>query len=186
MGGVPDQRLVPVFDFDGTLVDSDAALRAPFARLGVDPDTIPLGLPAGEACDLAGVSLDAYLECYDTAAVAAFPGVDELLVGLPRWALCSNKARRSAGAELVRLGWTPEVALFSEDFGGGPKRLSPVLDRLGLPPDGVVFIGDTDHDRACATAVGATFALAGWNARTEPRPGDVVLATPGDVRRMVA
>ena len=46
-----------------------------------------------------------------------------------------------------------------------------------------MFVGDTRHDRACAAAVGARFALAGWNprARAAAEPGDLVLDQPADV-----
>src|SRR3546814_14352646 len=61
--------LTPIFDLDGTLVDSDAALMAPFASLGVDPDRVPpLGLPLGQACELAGITVDAYIAIYDVSA----------------------------------------------------------------------------------------------------------------------
>jgi len=56
-----------------------------------------------------------------------------------------------------------------------------VLDALGLEADRIVFLGDTSHDRDCARAVGATFALAGWNPRAEALPGDLVLERPGDL-----
>ena len=46
---VGDGRLVPLFDFDGTLVDSDVALTSPWHALGVDPPR-PAGLPLVEAC----------------------------------------------------------------------------------------------------------------------------------------
>ena len=45
LGRWPPSRSVPLFDFDGTLVDSDVALTAPWHALGVDPDLVPLGLP---------------------------------------------------------------------------------------------------------------------------------------------
>lgn len=171
----------PVFDLDGTLVDSDAALRAPFLALGVDPDGVPLGLPLVAACELAGVRVDDYLAAYDSASVRPFAGVEELLGGLDRWAVCSNKHRSSGLAELARLGWAPEVALFSDDFAGRPKELAPVLAALGLAPDDVVFIGDTDHDRASARRAGVPFALAGWNPRVVAEPGDRVLGHPRQV-----
>ena len=96
-----------IFDLDGTLVDSDLALQAPFAALGVDPATIPLGLPLVEACDLAGITVDAYVAEYDLTAVAPFPGVTEMLAELDRWAVCSNKLRASG---LERAGmFTPEA-----------------------------------------------------------------------------
>jgi phosphoglycolate phosphatase-like HAD superfamily hydrolase len=179
---MPSEPKIALFDLDGTLVDSDVALIAPFEALGVTADRMPpLGLPLGEACALAGVRVDDYLARYDPSVVQPFPGVDALLRGLPRWAVCSNKARDSGHRELERLGWKPELALFSEDFDGKPKHLPPVLDALGLEASGVVFVGDTAHDRACAAAVGATFALAGWNRRAVREPADIVLRHPAEV-----
>jgi phosphoglycolate phosphatase-like HAD superfamily hydrolase len=176
-------RLVPLFDFDGTLVDSDVALTAPWHALGVDPDLVPLGMPLVEACERAGVTVEAYLSHYDPTAALPFPGVEELIAQLDRWGLASNKERRSGYRELERLGWSPEVALFSDDFDGAEKQLGPLLAALDLDPDAVVFVGDTRHDRACAAAVGARFALAGWNprAREAAEADDLVLEQPRDV-----
>jgi HAD superfamily hydrolase (TIGR01549 family) len=171
-----------VFDFDGTLVDSDAALMAPFAALAVPRERIPpLGLPLVAACEHAGITAEDYLAHYDPGAALPFPGVEELLGQLDRWGLCSNKQRGSGEAELARLGWRPAVALFTDDFGGRPKQLGPVLAALGLAAEDALFVGDTAHDRACAREAGVAFALAGWNARAEPEPGDLVLVAPGDV-----
>ncbi|MGQ0433549.1 MAG: HAD family hydrolase [Microthrixaceae bacterium] len=175
-----------IFDLDGTLVDSDRALQAPFAALGVDPASIPLGLPLVEACALAGITVDAYVAEYDLAAVAAFPGVPEMLAELDRWAVCSNKLRSAGVAELDRLGWVPELALFSDDFGGRPKRLGPVLDAMAISADRVVFVGDTEHDRSSALAAGVQFALAGWNPRVTPEPDDLVLRHPSEVLALLA
>jgi phosphoglycolate phosphatase-like HAD superfamily hydrolase len=44
-----------------------------------------------------------------------------------------------------------------------------------------VFVGDTAHDRSCAAAAGVAFALAGWNPRAAPEPGDLVLSEPSEV-----
>lgn len=180
-------RRTALFDLDGTLVDSDAALLAPFTELEVPAERLPpLGLPLGEACALAGVSVEAYLARYDVTAVCAFPGVDDLVAALPRWAICSNKSRASGTSELARLGWSPELALFSEDFDRRPKQLAPALSALDLDPRDVVFVGDTAHDRACAAAVGAAFALAGWNQRVVAEPGDIVLRHPLEVLELLA
>ena len=170
----------PIFDLDGTLVDSDAALVAAFVALGVDPDDISFGHVLGVECARLGIDVDAYLEAYDVDAAHPFPGVTEMLAELDAWSVCSNKHPSGGRAELARLGWAPQIALFSDAF-AGPKELGPVLDHLGLTGAQIVFVGDTDHDRACAEAVGAPFLLAGWNPRAQARRGDVVLDDPAEV-----
>lgn len=185
---MPTAGRVALFDFDGTLVDSDAALVAPFLALGVTPDRIPpLGLPLVDACERAGVTVADYLDRYDASAAQPFEGVAELLASLDVWGIASNKQRESGRRELQRLGWTPEAALFSDDFGGLEKELSPLLAALHLESGRAVFVGDTAHDRACAAAAGVTFVLAGWNprARATAQPDDIVLDHPADVLRLL-
>jgi phosphoglycolate phosphatase-like HAD superfamily hydrolase len=181
----PATALIPIFDLDGTLVDSDEALAAPLLELGVPREHITFGRLLADECASHGVTVDDYLARYDPTVARPFPGVDELVDGLDRWAVCSHKARVSGLAELRRLGWTPELALFAEEFGAGGKDLAPVLEAFGLTCDDVVFVGDTAHDRACARAAGATFVLAGWNARARPEPGDLVAARPLDVLKVL-
>lgn len=178
-------RRLPIFDLDGTLLDTDDALAAPFVALGVPLHEVTFGHVIADECVRLGVDLEAYLDEYDTDRAQPFAGVDAMLRSIDRWAVCSNKHPRSGRAELARLGWQPEVALFSLDF-NGPKHLRPVLDALHLTSDDVVFVGDTDHDRATAHAAGVPFGLAAWNGRAVAREGDAVLRTPGDVEAFCA
>jgi phosphoglycolate phosphatase-like HAD superfamily hydrolase len=173
-------RAYPIFDLDGTLLDSDAALIAPFVALGVPAEQVGFGALLAEECARLGVSVEGYLDHYDEAAAGPFEGVDELVQQLDAWAVCSNKHARSGRAELARLGWKPDVALFADAF-NGPKELGPVLDALGAEAADVIFIGDTDHDRRCAAQVGCRFAVATWNPRSRAVDGDIVLHTPADV-----
>lgn len=173
--------LVAVFDLDGTLLDSDEALIAPFVALGVARESITFGHTLADECARLGLDVEAYLDHYDTAQAQPFAGADELVASLDRWAVCSNKHPRGGVAELARLGWSPDVAMFADAFGFAGKTLGPVLDALALGPDEILFVGDTEHDRRCATEVGCAFAWAGWNARAVPAPGDDVLAHPLDV-----
>jgi len=170
----------PIFDLDGTLVDSDEALRSAFVALGVPAETVTFGHVLADECARLGISLDDYLDVYDADLAQPFPGVTELVARLDRWAVCSNKHPRSGRAELERLGWTPEVALFADAFAGA-KELAPVLAALGLDPSDALFVGDTDHDRAAADAVGCPFVLAAWNPRTAALPSDLVARHPLDV-----
>jgi HAD superfamily hydrolase (TIGR01549 family) len=173
--------LVPVFDLDGTLLDSDAALLAAFVALGVDAADVTFGHVVADECARLGLAFDDYVEAYDVAAAQPFAGVPEVVADLDRWAVVSNKHGETGRAELRRLGWQPEVALFADAFGGDAKRLGPALDALGVGPGDIVFVGDTGHDRSCARVVGCPFLLAGWNPRAEPAPGDVVLDAPGQI-----
>ncbi len=180
---------VVVFDLDGTLLDSDAALAAPYVALGVAPEDVTFGHVVAEECERLGLSVDDYLDRYDVTAAPAYPGVDKVVGALARWAVCSNKVGRFGRVELDRLGWQPEAAHFAEEFGGGPKRLAPVLDALGRPaPDDVVYVGDTAHDRACAHEAGVRFALAAWNPRTAglALASDLILHRPTDVLSLVS
>jgi HAD superfamily hydrolase (TIGR01549 family) len=178
-------RRIPIFDLDGTLVDSDEALVAPFVALGVPRDDVTFGHVLEDECARLGISLDRYLAAYDVDAVQPFPGVADVIARLDRWAVCSNKQADAARAELSRLGWQPEVALFADVFDGS-KQLGPVLDALRLGAGDVVFVGDTSHDRACASDVGCPFGLAAWNPRARAAPGDHVLRTPADVLPFLA
>lgn len=173
---------IVVFDLDGTLIDSDEALVEPFVRLGMQRDEITFGHPIEVACDEWGIDLAEYVRLYDTDVVQPFVGVEELLSLIGRWAVCSNKHPDSGRAELTRLGWAPEVAMFSDAFGGAAKRLGPVLDAVGVRPQAALFVGDTEHDSHCATEVGCDFVWAGWNQRTHAgQPRGTVAQRPLDL-----
>jgi phosphoglycolate phosphatase-like HAD superfamily hydrolase len=172
--------VIPVFDLDGTLLDSDAALVAPFVALGVPADQITFGHTLAVECARLGLEVDDYLAHYDAELSLPFAGVEELVARLERWAVCSNKHQDAGTAELARLGWKPEIAMFADSF-DGPKQLRPVLDAIGVRPEEVIFVGDTDHDRRCAQEIGCDFALAGWNPRASAVVGDHVLARPLDL-----
>jgi phosphoglycolate phosphatase-like HAD superfamily hydrolase len=175
---------IVVFDLDGTLIDSDAALEAPFTALGVDPARVPWGLPLPDACRRVGISVGDYLDHYDETRAVPFEGVEELLEELPRWGVCSNKHPDSGPVELERLGWAPAAAWFNP--GLGPKRLGPVLAELQVEPVDVVFVGDTDHDERCARTVGCDFAVAGWNPRAVRGGEGVVLSRPLELLDLLA
>ena len=66
-------RRLPIFDLDGTLLDSDEALVAPFLSLGVARDDIGFGEPVDEACRRLGVSTDDYVARYDAEPLPAVP-----------------------------------------------------------------------------------------------------------------
>lgn len=171
-----------VFDFDGTLVDSDEALVVAFERLGVDRSTVTFGHAIGEELDRLGLGLDDYAAAYDVEVVRPFDGIDDAVAQLGRWAVCSNKHPASATAELARLGWRPEVALFADDFGWAHKTVAPVLELLGLSAERVAVVGDSEGDLRCALEVGCDMYWAGWNPRVPALvESGTVLARPVDL-----
>ena len=52
---------------------------------------------------------------------------------------------------------------------------------LALGADDIIFVGDTDHDRRAAEAVGCRFVWAGWNPRVVPTDDSEVARRPRDV-----
>lgn len=171
---------VPIFDLDGTLLDSDAALTAPFVALGIPAERVEFGMTLADACSQLGVTVEDYVRHYDPSSVRPFEGVTRLISRLDRWAIFSNKLGSAGEEELSTLGWKPDLALFFESF-GGPKTLAPVLEAMQLEPTDVVCVGDSSHDRACAQAVGADFVLAAWNPRVVSAESDIVLYEPEDL-----
>lgn len=171
-----------IFDFDGTLVDSDAALVQPFLTLGVPRKTIGFGHAIAEECRRLGISMSRYVELYDDSAVQPFAGVEAVVARLGRWALCSNKHPVSGRAELDRLDWRPEVAMFADHFDWAHKSIAPVLEQLDLPAGDVIMVGDTRSDVRCAEEAGCGFVWAGWNPRVAAsRPRGRVLERPEEV-----
>ena len=113
--------LVPIFDLDGTLLDSDAALAGAFVALGVPREAVTFGHVLADECARLGLGLDAYLAAYDHNAALPFPGVEEMLAALRRWGLCSNKHSFSGHRELARLGDRKSTRLNSSH--SSPSRM---------------------------------------------------------------
>ncbi|MGZ4717853.1 MAG: HAD family hydrolase, partial [Acidimicrobiales bacterium] len=90
---------VAVFDLDGTLVDSDEALAAPFVAHGVPRAEVTFGHVLADECARLGIGVDDYLALYDARQVQPYAGVVELLGRLERWAVCSNKHPEAGHAE---------------------------------------------------------------------------------------
>lgn len=174
---MPAAPEVVIFDFDGTLVDSDEALLAPFDALGIDRAEVVMGSAVAEECERLGVSMQDYVGAYDTRVVEPFAGVPAMLEHLPRWAMLSNKHPASALAELERLSWEPELVMCADAFDWAHKSLVPMLDALGLEAAQVAMVGDSEGDVRCAQEVGCRFVWAGWNPRVR------ATAVPGEVAR---
>jgi phosphoglycolate phosphatase len=186
-----------VFDLDGTLIDSrrdiTTAINRMRGELGLPP--IPLAavvtmvgegarllvertLGPGFAPDPIDAALASYLRHYEEVCLdetAAYPGVEEMLVALGRrypLALLSNKGEALSRKILDGLGLS---RFFAEILGGDslptrkpdPTGLRVLAERLGVPVERLLLVGDTWIDAETAHNAGCTFALVEWGF---PRP----------------
>jgi sugar-phosphatase len=137
--GLRDAEAV-LFDMDGTLVDSDAAVerawRAWAGEYGVDPDaalaiahgrpaeyTVRELLPAADddtVTTAAAAARQLELQYDDLSDIVPTPGATELVARLVLpWAVVTSADRRLAAARLDAAGIVPPVLVTSEDVRAG-------------------------------------------------------------------
>jgi phosphoglycolate phosphatase len=172
-----------VFDWDGTLMDSEArivaCIQAAFSDVGEVPpsheaarDVIGLGLdeamtllwPDGEV-DQRRRLIDRYryhfLGASDTEA-RLFPGARELVEGLGRrgflLAVATGKSRRGLESALASTGLK---GLFNATRCADeaiskphPEMLLQLMDELGTAPCETLMVGDTEYDMQMARNAG--------------------------------
>lgn len=200
-----------VFDQDGTLINTFIpALHAysaavgrqitlaelePVAHLGAARNLVSalLGREATDADDdTFHDALAAAVACVDP-----YPGIVELLTTLRAagvaTAVATNSDRRSASVVLGTHGLDELMdTIVSVDQVSGPKpspeSIQLAIERLGVPADQVVFVGDSPADMVAARATGALAVAAGWGHQTPgipPADIDVVARTPAEVAGIV-
>ena len=178
-------------DLDGTLVDSGPsiapAVDAVRARLGLEP----IGAPAVAAALGGGLGalLRATLPVEHHGRIdemrplfheirtrhlleaRPFPGADRLVRRCgARMGLVTNAPRRYAGPLVAHLGW--RFAVICD--GDGPRKPDPTplriaAERLRVPPDAIICVGDSDVDAQAAAAAGMRFATVPWSGLRAPQ-----------------
>lgn len=151
-----------------------------------------------EATDEDAADYLADYEANATHATFPFPGVEEALSAIRdaggwRMAVCTNKPERPAREILEATG----LAGFFDAVAGGdtypvrkpdPRHLTLTLDRLGLPPEGAVMVGDHANDVRSARAAGLAPVFAAWGyGAPEMAEGAVAVArAPADLPALLA
>jgi phosphoglycolate phosphatase len=192
-----DRPAALVFDLDGTLIDSRRDITTAVNRLRAEQGLPAIPLEAvvtmvGEGARLlveralgpgfppeqVDKALDRYLGFYDEVCLEQtrpYPGIAEMLAelaGLYPLALLSNKGEALSRKILDALGLT---SFFREILGGDslptrkpdPTGLRVLAERLDLPVERLMLVGDTWIDAETAYNAGAAFALVEWGF---PRP----------------
>jgi mannitol-1-/sugar-/sorbitol-6-phosphatase len=194
-----------LFDMDGTLVDSDAAVvrawgrwaqeRGALERLaGVDlhgrpaEGTIRLLFPSYDDDAVArAAASEMALQYDDLDDVVALPGADRLLAALDRrrlpWAIVTSADRRLAAARLGAAGIpSPPVLVTVEDVSAGkpdPEGYELAAARLAVPIERTLVVEDSEAGLQAGRAAGArTAALRGLD-------GDLRIAGLDDLARLL-
>lgn len=179
-----------LFDMDGTLVTSDAAVERAWmawaAEYGVDgaqavelahgspsEPTVRKMLPhLDEAAIVVAIARQLELQYDDLSDVAAMPGVFEVLDVLARrglpWAVVTSADNRLARARLGAAGITPPVLVTTDDIAAGkpdPAGYLRAAELLGAPIARCLVVEDADVGIAAGRRAGArTAGLRGLDA----------------------
>lgn len=197
-----------LFDMDGTLVDSDAAVERSWRRWArryeVDEDHV-VAIMAGHPTettigavrpDLTGADLDAAaahhldLECDDVDGVVATPGATELLAaldgaGVP-WAVVTSAVERLATIRLRAAGVVAPVVIPRDALAVGkpdPAGYLLAARRLGVDPAACLVVEDTPVGAAAGRASGAR--VAALKGLTGPADVDHPITTLHDVHSLL-
>jgi len=195
-GFLPREVRLIVFDWDGTLMDSEAqivsCLRAVLCDLSLEPlddETLRnvIGLGLREAVDtLVPGQNEEFCQTFvaryrdhwfNSGGSSLFAGVGEMLEALRRQQLllgvATGKSRR--GLDRV-LGETGLVSHFDATRCADeapskphPQMLLDLMDQLGVTPAQTIMVGDTEYDMEMATNAGAAKIAVTTGVHSEHR-----------------
>jgi phosphoglycolate phosphatase len=208
-----------VFDFDGTLVDSAPGLAHALNRLLGELGCAPLDLAtvttmvgdgaaklverglAHGGLATAHEHVERFLALYGAAPAyrtAAVPGalgvLDELRAAGCRTAVCTNKPQAMTEAILAALSLADR---FDAVVGGDtvlhkkpdPEHVLTCLERLAVPPDRAVMVGDSCNDLLAARGAGVPVVLVSYGYSRDPVRGlgaDAVIGRLDELPRALA
>lgn len=173
-----------LFDMDGTLVDSDAAVERGWLRwadeYGVDRETARRGVVHGSPSDhtirvlrpdLRGPAMaeavlrQLAIQYDDVDDVVPTRGALELVAALDRaglpWAVVTSADTRLATARLGAAGITPPLLVSVDDISAGkpnPEGYLVAAGRLGVDPTRCLVVEDAEPGVQAGRAAGAVVA----------------------------
>lgn len=190
-----------LFDLDGTLIDSTAAVGRSWARWAeesgyAEPLHVVHGVPAramlarilpADQVDAAFRHIEG-LEIAETGGVTVLPGALAALAAIPgdRMAIVTSGTVRLAYARIEHTALpVPGVVITADDVRNGKPDPQPYLlaaQRLGVDPRDCLVVEDAHAGLTAGRAAGcATLALRTTHP-DEPLDADAVIDTLADVR----
>lgn len=195
---MPPRFELVVFDWDGTLMDSEEKIVRCFSAAAADvglPDPGRdavrniIGLGLSEAMQalypgLAATAQEQLVERYrehflhrDRTAMPLFPGVAEGLAALTGQgyllAIATGKARRGLDRVLEQTNTAHYFAVtrcVDEAYSKPhPKMLEDILDRTGVAADDAIMIGDTVYDMQMAASAGVAALAVSYGVHEKER-----------------
>lgn len=205
-----------LFDLDGTLLDSAPDMLAAVNAMRARRDRAPMlladlrphvskgsrAMVAAAFMDVDAAERDAwipeFLAEYERELGrhgAPFEGVEAMLgmleaAGTP-WGIVTNKPEYLARQLMPALGWQTRCPVL---IGGDtlpvrkpdPTPLLVAAERMGVPAQACVYVGDDERDIVAARAAGMPSVVALWGYRlSEDDPtawlGDVLIERPGQL-----
>ena len=200
-----------IFDLDGTLIDSRAAILDAFgkalAERGIAPrlalSAVRIGPPLAETLrELSGSDDAALLDSlaehfkahYDSTGYRAsevFAGIPELLAALTasgaRCFLATNKRIAPTRLIVQYLQWEPYFAgIYALDretprLPDKSSMLGRLLAEQALDAKKCIYVGDTPEDEAAARANGLPFAAVSWGYGEFPNTDTLRFSTPHEL-----
>lgn len=195
-GSLPREIRLIVFDWDGTLMDSEAqivsCLRAVIHDLSLEPlddETLRnvIGLGLREAIDALVPGRDedfcqAFIARYrghwfNSGGSSLFAGVGDMLEAFRRQQLllgvATGKSRRGLDRVLGETGLASHFdATRCADEAPSkphPQMLLDLMDQLGVTPAQTIMVGDTEYDMEMATNAGAAKIAVTTGVHSEQR-----------------
>lgn len=186
-----------IFDFDGTLADTNAGIVATFKKtmeiLGIPSPTeseitATIGLPLkqnfltavkGMSDEMADECARTYRSIFDETAIPtikAFPGVKETLTSLHergiRMVIATSRSHRSLKLISDNLGISRYFcdAYCAEDVRNhkpAPDIVNLILKNHNITPDDALVVGDTTFDLMMGQAAGCKVCGVTWGNHTE-------------------
>lgn len=193
-----------LFDFDGTLLDSDMMLLKTFEELYAIhrpgktitfektvsfsgppiAETLQKEFPELDKDEILREYIDLSLKNYEKY-VRLFPGVEEMLIELNRrkvkFGLVTSKNREATDFTFSLLGLEGYFPLSItsdevEHLKPYPDGIFTAMEHFGITnKDEVIYVGDGLIDYLTARAAGIKFALVDYSPRKENIPNDIDL-----------